>query len=303
MKIVAIAAAALRAGTLASLLALGACAAMLEDRGFAAVQETAGKRLDKEVRRIRTDEEAAAAAARTADLLGDPLTVDAAVQVALLNNRGLQAVYDELGLSAAAMVKAVTPPNPGFSYSRLRRGGVVEIERRYTLDVLGLLALPFAAAIEERRWEQAKLRAADLVLRVASDTRRAYFGAVAAEQVHAYMRQVQESADAAAELAARLGQTGSFGRLDQARHHVFKAEVAAQLARSRHAATVERERLTRLMGLWGARTAFRLPERLPELPPDPPDRRDIEATAIAERADIRMARMEVEGLARSYGLT
>ncbi|MCC7274581.1 MAG: TolC family protein, partial [Alphaproteobacteria bacterium] len=42
---------------------------------------------------------------------------------------------------------------------------------------------------------------------------------------------------------------------------------------------------------------------LPELPPDPPDRRDIEATAIAERADIRMARMEVEGLARSYGLT
>ncbi|MGE0719120.1 MAG: TolC family protein [Alphaproteobacteria bacterium] len=293
----------LGAGLLAGVALLGGCASILEDSGVAAVQEDVSRRVGKPAPRIRSEEDAASARSRTRALLARPLDLDAAVEVALLNNRGLQAAYDELGLSAAAMTRALTPPNPGLSYSRLRRGGIVEIERGYAFDLLGLLTLPVTAAIEERRWEQAKLRTAEAVVRTASDTRRAWYEAVAAGQVLTYMRQVQDSADAAAELARRLGHTGAFGRLEQARHILFKAEAAAGLARSQIAATAARERLTRLLGLWGEEASFRLPDRLPELPEYIPDRREIEATAIAGRADIRLAKLEVEGLARSYGLT
>ena len=50
------------------------------------------------------------------------------------------------------------------------------------------------------------------------------------------------------------------------REQVFYAETVAQLARAKQTATADRERLTRLMGLYGDDLAFKLPERLPDLP-------------------------------------
>lgn len=268
-----------------------------------AVREMTAPTLKSDLKWVRSSEDAEAAGAETAELLRLPLTAETATRVALLNNRGLQAAYNDLGLSAAALVKTITPPNPGFAYSRTRQAGVVEIERKLTLDLLGLLTLPIAASIEDRRWEQAKIRTADQVLQVASETRRAYIRAVAAQQVLAYVEQVKASSQTAAQMARRLGQSGAFGKLDQAREHVFYAEVMVQLARARQAHAAERERLTRLLGLWGPGIAFKLPDRLPEVPKELPEPVDLETQAIDQRLDIRMARLEVEGLARSYGLT
>ena len=63
-----------------------------------------------------------------------------------------------------------------------------------------------------------------------------------------------------AQLAVKLGETGSINKLDQAREQVFYAETTADLATARQAATSARERLTRLMGLWGDDLDFRLPD-------------------------------------------
>lgn len=293
----------IRLSLAAMLTVLGGCASLTQERGVEAVREMTAPTLKTDIKWVRSTEDAQAVEAETAALLKAPLTADGATRIALLNNRGLQAAYNDLGLSAAAMVKAITPPNPGFTYSRTNQGGIIEIERKLTLDLLGLLTLPLAASIEDRRWEQAKLRTADQVLQVASETTRAYFRAVAAQQVLAYVEQVKVSSQTAAQMARRLGQSGAFGKLDQAREHVFYAEVMAQLARARQANTAERERLTRLMGLWGAGIAFKLPDRLPDVPKELPGEVDLESQAIEQRLDIRMARLEVEGLARSYGLT
>lgn len=305
-----LAAAARRAGAalprrtaLLLLLLLGGCASMVQDRGFEQVKAMTAEQLGKEIKWVRSEEDARAVEQVIDELLKAPLTVDGAVQIALLNNRGLQAAYNELGLSAAAMVRSITPPNPGFSYARLKQGHEIEFERRFTLDALTLLAMPFGAAVEDRRWEHAKLRTADQVLQIALETRRAWYSAVAAQQLVSYFDQVKQSALATAEMSRRLGQTGAFSKLNQAREYVFYADVATQSARGRQASRSDRERLTRLMGLWGRHASYRLPDRLPELPKEIAEQRDIEARAIAERLDIRMGRLEVEGLARSYGLT
>src|SRR5437773_1695629 len=47
-------------------------------------------------------------------LLQDKLTVDGAIQVALLNNRELQALYAELGVAHADLVQAGLLSNPVF---------------------------------------------------------------------------------------------------------------------------------------------------------------------------------------------
>ena len=89
-----------------------------------------------------------------AELLAQPLTVDDAVQVALLNNRGLQATFLELGISEAELVQAGRLPNPGFCIRAQTQGGEVEIERLLLFNLARLLAMPMIGEIEQRRFAQ-----------------------------------------------------------------------------------------------------------------------------------------------------
>lgn len=128
----------------------------------------------------------------------------------------------------------------------------------------------------------ARQRAAAEGLRVALDTRKAWFAAVAAQESAKYAEQVKEAAEASAELARRMAAVGNWSKLSQAREQAFYAEATARLARARQAQLSARERLTRLMGLWGEDLAFQLPERLPELPKEPRAAGDLEA-----RSEVR----------------
>ena len=284
-------------------VALGGCAGFSADGGFGVVEQAAGERLGKDVRWVRSDAERAALDARVEALLAEALTADAAVQVALLNNRGLQAAFDELGIAEAGFVQAGRLPNPGFGFGRLRRGDETEIERTLHLDLARLLAMPMVREMESRRFERVKRDAAAAMLALAADTRKAWVAAVAAEQSVRYMGQVREAADASAELARRMARAGNWNKLQQAREQGFYADAALGLARAERLRDATRERLTRLMGLWGERAQFRLPERLPDLPEAPLDMPEVERRAIAQRLDVQAARLRVEQTAKNLGLT
>ncbi|HEY2419364.1 MAG TPA: hypothetical protein VGH84_15700, partial [Steroidobacteraceae bacterium] len=245
---------------IASALLLSACQTWSPDGGMSAVADIVGHDLNKDVMALRTPEETQAARARVRALLRRPLNADAAVRIALLSNRGLQAAYNELGLAEAAMVQASLPADPAFSLSRVSTSIEIEIERRIVVDILALATLPARAEIAADRFWQAQLRAAEETLRVAAETRRAFSRAVAARELGGLLEQAKSAAETATELARRLGETGAMNKLDQAREQVFYAEVTAQLATARQRAASERERLIRLMGLWGGDLDFKLPD-------------------------------------------
>ncbi|MFM8738308.1 MAG: hypothetical protein ACKOGB_11875 [Betaproteobacteria bacterium] len=77
----------------------------------------------------RSEQDVAQARARVQQLLLQPLSAAAAVEVALLNNAGLQAQLAELGITQAEVMQASRLPNPGFSYGRSSEGDKREIER------------------------------------------------------------------------------------------------------------------------------------------------------------------------------
>jgi outer membrane protein TolC len=238
-----------------------------------------------------------------AHLLRQPLTADSAVQIALLNNRGLQAAYNELALAEAAMVQSSMPPNPTFSIERLSGPHDIEIEKRIIANILALATLPQRADIAADRFRQAQLRAAEETLRVAAETRRSYYRTVAARQLGGFLTQAKDAAETASKLAKRLGESGAINKLDQAREHVFYAEISGQLAMARQRAAGERERLIRLMGLWGPDLGFRMPNALPALPGRVRALPAIETEAVQRRVDLQIARLELDALAKSYGLT
>ena len=104
------------------------------------------------------------AQSRVKALLTKPLTADGAVQLALINNRGLQAEYNALGISEAAFVEASLPPNPVIGVERLSTGGSLDIERRVIANILALLTRDKTIAIADARFRQAQLNAALMVL-------------------------------------------------------------------------------------------------------------------------------------------
>ncbi len=286
-----------------ALIALSGCATLSSDGGFGTVEQTAKERLGKDVKWARSDADRDAIDKQVAQLLEQPLSADDAVQIALLNNRGLQASFAELGISEADRVQAGRLPNPGVSFGRLTQGSGVEIDRSIQFNLARLLMLPTVNQIESRRFEQTRGAVALSMLSLASETRKAYYVAIAAEETGRYMLQVQTAAEAGAELARRQTQAGNWNKLQQAREQSFYADAALNLARSEQARGAARERLTRLMGLWGQQTQFRLPERLPDLPKAPNDLPDIEQTAMARRLDVQAAKLGTEQLAQNLGLT
>ncbi len=283
---------------LALSVALAGCAGFSADGGLDRVSSLTRDRAGFGVQR-ESDE----GKAQVSELLAADLTPDSAVQVALLNNKRLQAALADLGVAEADLVQAGRLRNPGFSFGRLSNNDMTKTERAVMLDLGGLLTMPLRRAIEERRFSQAQLQTALQVVRLAADTRRAYFQAVAANQSLMYMRQAAQATEASAELAARMAGVGNWSKLDHAREQVFHVEVTAQLARAEHAAKASRERLVRLMGLSGESAQIRLPERLPALPGQPDMPQDIESAAIAQRLDVQIAKMETEYTARTLGLT
>ncbi|GAB4560596.1 MAG: TolC family protein [Rhizobacter sp.] len=279
------------------------CASFSTDGGFASVEQTTQSRLGKELRWARSPADQEAIDKRVAELLAKPLTVDDAVQVALLNNRGLQASFQELGINEAELVQAGRLPNPGFSFGRTTRGDEIEIERGLHFNLARLLALPLTGPMEKRRFEQTQSLVAMNVLSLAADTRKAYVNALAAQESLRYMQQVKQAAEASAELARRMEQVGNFNKLQRAREQGFYADAALNLARAEQARRASRERLTRLLGVWGEQAQFTLPERLPDLPAQPLDLPDIERVALAQRLDVQGARLAAEQTAKNLGLT
>src|SRR6266436_1826861 len=290
------------AATLLSAFLLSGCATFSPDGGMTVVADVAGETIRKDVISIRTADDAERAQEFVRRLLRQTLTADTTVQVALLSNRGLQAAYNGLALAEADMVQESLPPNPTFSISRISGDGALETERQVVGNILALATLPFRSEIARQRFQKAQLRSAEETLRLAADVRRAYYRAVAANELVGLLTDAKSTAQSTAQLAEKLGQTGALNKLDQAREQVFYAETSADLATLRQDATSFRERLIRLLGLWDGDLGIRLPQKLPALPRRPLSLPRIEVDAVEHRIDLQIARMKLATLAKSLDL-
>jgi len=280
---------------------LAGCTTFSSDGGFSAVEQTAGQHLNKDLIWQRSNSDKVSAAQRVGELLGSPLSADDAVQIALLNNRGLQATFFKLGIAESDVVQAGRLPNPGFSFSRTHQGGEVEISRSIVVNIARLIMMPATIQIERRRFQQTQREVTIQMLLLAAEARKAYYTAVAADQTVLYMQQVKQAADAGAELARRMLQAGNFNKLQQAREQSFYAEATLNLVRAEQMKTRSREKLTRLMGL--SDTTYALPSRLPDLPKTPDEQINMEQLAMSQRLDIEEAILNTEQVAKNLGLT
>ena len=284
-------------------LTLLGCANFSADGGLNRVSELSRERIGYSVPHVLNTTNSSTVEARISTLLSATLSSDSVVEITVLNHPRLRVALADLGIAEADLVQAGRLRNPGFSFGRLSGNGEVEIDRAIMFDLSGLLSMPLRRAIEERRFAQTQLQTALQIVRLATDTRRAYFQAVAAQQSLVYMKQVDQAAQASSELAERMSKAGNWGKLEQARELAFRHEVAVQLARAEHNVNATHERLVRLLGLGDSHQALKLPERLPDLPAALKRIDEIETQALAQRLDVQVAKLDTESTAKSLGLT
>lgn len=281
--------------------ALSGCATFSKDGGLNDVQKMTQQHIKQELVWPKTEDEKNTTAERVTELLQQPMDVEKAVQIALLNNKGLQASFYKLGVSEADVVQAGRFPNPKFSMRYLKNGGDYNIEQALTFNIFSLLTMPKIVAIERRSFEVIKKELAVNVLRLASSTRLAYFNAVASSEQVRYSEQVKESAEASAELARRMAKAGNFNKLEQVREQSFYADAALDYADAKRKQISANETLARLLGV--SVDQLNLEERLPDLPKTITALQPYEKTAFEQRLDLQAMRLETQTLAKQLGLT
>jgi len=273
------------------------------ETGFGSIAAISVTETGHQAQIIASESELQQAASRSAAILKKPLDAQGAVEVSFLNNRALQASFNELGITQAALIRGSLPANPRFGITRMSGGGELEIEREILVGLFSVLTAPVRAARAREEFSAAQMRVAETTLRLAIDVRRQYYRAVAANEQVAVLTEAKALTDTQADIAKQLGQTGGLNKLDQAREYALAAELDNQLARARLNQKLERERLTRLLGLWGKDVDFKLPSRLPALPANLRTARAVEAQALTRRVDLAAQKYELEALAISLGLT
>jgi outer membrane protein TolC len=287
-------------------LGLGGCAGFSKDGGFDAVADASRAHLGKEVKWPRSAQTQAEVDAQVTALLAHPLSVEDAVQVALLNNPLLQAAFQELGISEAELVQAGRLPNPRFDLRHASAAGQYDIEETLSFNVLALLTMPYAHDIEKRRFAQTQNLGVLRVAQLAKDTREAFYAALAARESIDYLQQVGIAAETGAELARRMVSAGNWNRLDQAREQSFSTDAVQSLTRARLTEVSAREKLMVLLSLPArqpGQPALQLADSLPELPVSVDSLPDVERAVLQERLDLQLMRMHIDELSKSLGLT
>ena len=292
----------------AASLALAGCASTQIDRNFADVQQQSRQSLGADVKWLTTDEARRQAQVEVDALLAQPLDGDGAVRIALAYSPALQAMLYDAAASSASATQSARLPNPVFAFERLARnvGGMQELEitRSLSISLLDLLMFPARLRLADYQQQAAKISLAANVAQAAVDARQAWVNAVAAQQSTQYAQQVKATADASAEIARRMQAAGNFSKVQRAREQAFAADAVTQLARSMQARQGTREALVRALGLSDAQAAsLTLPDRLPDLPAAPRDESTIAQAAMGQRLDVRLARANLDFIAREQGLT
>lgn len=277
-----------------ALLFLGGCSTVSLNAGFSDVSAQLEQRNAMKIAWNSGTELDRDAAEQVGSLLKGKLSVDQAVQIALLNNRKLQAIYSELGVAQADLVQAGLLRNPIFHTAVLfQNGASPDIEVGADLNFLEIFYRPLRRRVAAARFEEAKLLVTGAVLDFAGQVRAAFYSHQANEQMLELRQTIMQALDASFEIARRLSAAGNITDLDLARE---RAQFEASKLALRSAEVVvrqSREQMNSLMGLWGKETRWQSDGRLADIPTEPLHVAELERLAVSSSLDLLQARQRI----------
>lgn len=290
-------------GTATALLA--GCAAIDQKTAFQSVQNDVLTQTGQHVvwNQGGADDQKAEAAVH--QILAQPLNADGAVRVALLNNPDLQASFEGIGISQADIVQAGLLHNPTLMASWRfpdRPPSITDTEYSLAADFLDLVMIPMKVKIAKANLEQTELRLDHEVLQLVTQVKTAFFTYQADGQLEARLELISQADQAAADTAKAQQQAGNTTDLDSADRQAQVALAHVYLANAQKEKLGAREKLNRLMGLWGTDIDWKAAPNLPELPGQEVSLHHLESLAISQRRDLAAMQREVDAIGMALAL-
>ena len=288
-------------GIVSALAGLSAgCAPIQKDAGFHDVQSAIRERSGFQTYWDQQAPEGTSEADRVRSMLEQDLTESSAVEIALLNNRGLQATFEELGIGRADLIQAGLIRNPILAGEIRFPSSPFEIT--LTQTIVDLFTLRRRKDLAAAAFEATKLRVGTQVLDVVAEVRSAFYTLQSGEQTLEMRRSILDAARTSAELAIRQHEAGNISDLDVENAQAQFEQSKLDFARAENAVLLDREKLNELMGVWGEKTNWKTSEKLPDLPADEGGLDALESRAVSQRLDLASARQEVEVASRALPL-
>lgn len=282
------------ASTLA--LTLGACASTVDQTAaFKDLQTTVGARVDQDLAWRRDAASNAEVAAKVDALVAQELSLDAAVKIALLNNRGLQARYAEIGIANSDLVAAGLLSNPVLEFmiqstSNPSDGNIIEFG--IAQSVMGLFMLPARKKVAQAAFAQTQNEVASAVVETVNHVREAYVTALGARNALSVVKEVALAAETSRELAQRFHKAGNISDLQMAEEDAMAEDTAAMVDEAELEAIETLESLAAALNVNSE--ALKLPAQLPALPASDPAFENAETWALENRLDVLAKRKAVE---------
>ena len=281
-------------------------AAREKEETFQGVQQTLQERTGKTVR-WEVDQAAHEQALQDVRLiLRKPLTVDSAVQIALLNNRSLQATFEEVGLSAADVLEAATIPNPKIDLAIRfpdKPPSGTYVDYGAAIDFLSIIMIPLKMRVAKIQLEAAALRVADATLELVSQVKGAFYSLQASQQLLQRFKLIVDTSAASLNLAQRQHEAGNITDLALAQQQATYSRSRLDLATTEAEIRRNREKLNRLLGLWGTDTDWQISGKLPEAPSSDLPISGLEHLAISQRLDLQADYLQLTSQVKNLGLT
>lgn len=229
-------------------------------------------------------------------LLRKPLTVSSAVRIALLNNRNLQATFEEIGIARAGLTEAVTAPNPSLSFdfsSPLSGGVVTGYASVIAQELVQILTIPLKKRVAAEQLEAAQLRVAAQILSLVADVKKAYFTVQANQQLLSRLKIIQETAATSLDLNQRQYEAGNITDLALLQAQASYSEVRLEIAQAAAVLGEHCEQLNRLLGLWGDQTDWKITGDVLPVPESDFSIQNLESLAVSQRLDLQAAHRDL----------
>src|SRR3977135_2624015 len=277
-------------------MTLSAGSAREKEEAFRDVQQSVRERTGKAV--SWEEDQAAHEQARqdVRQLLRKPLTVDIAVQIALLNNRSLQATFEGIGLSAADLLEAATIPNPKIDLAVRfpdKPPSGTYIDYGAAIDFLSIIMIPLKKQVAKVQLEAAALRVADETLALVSQVKSSFYSLQGSQQLLKRFKVIVDTNAASLDLAQRQHEAGNITDLALAQQQATYSRSRFDVATTEAEIRRNREKLNRLLGLWDTDTDWQISSERPEVPSSDLPMRGLERLAISQRLDLQAGYLQV----------
>ncbi len=235
-------------------------------------------------------------------LLAQPLTEEAAIRIALLNNRQVAAAFARLGVGVAELHQAGLLANPVLAANAKFFGGGTEIELGITESLLDVFFVGARKRVAEAEFEATRLHIAERMVGLVYDVRRAFVDIRAAVRLLEVEREVLRAAQASVDLMAELHRAGNVTDPELTSEHLGLARAKLAVARAEAGLVEAREPLNELLGLWGDAVNWTVDAALADDPTEGLDLAHVESRAIQSSLMLARVRSDATAGARRLGL-